>query len=51
MNWRVLVHTKESFADHHGEASRKKPFGGRGRVNKARVGQAYELTGSLTKPR
>lgn len=51
MNWRVLVHTKESFADHHGDGVKKEArLAGVGGVNKARVGQAYELTGSIPEP-
>lgn len=48
MIWRVLVHTKGSFTDHHGDLVKiEARLAGVAGVKKARVGQVYELAGSL----
>ena len=48
MNWRVLVHMKPAFADHRGEAIRREwRLAGLAGIQKVRVGQAYELAGTL----
>ena len=48
MNWRVLVHMKPAFADQRGEAIRREwRLAGLAGIQKVRVGQAYELAGTL----
>lgn len=48
MNWRILVHLKPSFVDHHGEGVKKEGrLAGLKGLKNVRVGQAYELLGSI----
>jgi phosphoribosylformylglycinamidine (FGAM) synthase PurS component len=50
MNWRILVHLKPAFVDHHGESVKKEGrLAGLKGLKKVRVGQAYELVGDLDK--
>jgi phosphoribosylformylglycinamidine synthase subunit PurSL len=50
MTWRVYVVTKPNFVDHHGKSLEKEwRHAGLPAVKKIRVGQAYELSGGLSR--
>jgi phosphoribosylformylglycinamidine (FGAM) synthase PurS component len=50
MIWRILVHMKPTFVDHRGEGIKKEGrLAGLRGLKRVRVGQAYELSGSIDK--